>query len=225
MIAGTLTCSEPTTLLRTGDSAWWFEGDKANYHLLSVEKVFGMSRSIVELFARVSNFLNRHRPKHHRRHSFGNADVVQGHLTPRPSRASTPVPTLTGLREAPPPSSSPLAPLHSEAYALLREVSSWQTDAEDATNELLSHPRVEYGNKAHKCALIILLLREAFNIPAYDLRVQKCVQMTLSAAVEASVDFVMSVDLIWPVIIAACQCTKQEMSMRALTITALEGFQ
>ncbi|KAG8860871.1 hypothetical protein FRB96_003605 [Tulasnella sp. 330] len=221
----TLTCSDPTTLLRTGDSTWWFEGDKSNYHLLSVEKVFGMSRSIVELFARVSNFLNRHRPKHHRRLSFGNADIVQGHLTPRPSRASTPVPTLSGLQEVPPEPSSPLAPLHIEAYALLREVSSWHTAAEDATNELLSHPRVEYGNKAHKCALIILLLREAFNIPAYDLRVQKCVQMTLSAAVEASVNFVMSVDLIWPVIIAGCQCTRQEMEMRALTINALEGFQ
>lgn len=223
-VTGSLTSGEPTTLLTPGDSAWWFEGDRMNYHLLSIEKVFGMSRSIVELFARVSNFLNRHLPRRERGYSRGNVEVVQGHLTPRASRASTPVPSLSSLRESPPPANSPLAPLHAEACALLREVGSWQGSANDPSSLLLTHPRVQYGNKAHKCALIILLLREAFNIPPNDGRVQRCVSMALSAAVAASGDFVMSVDLTWPVIIAGCQCTNQQMPMRSLTVTALEGF-
>lgn len=222
-----MTSDQETTLLRPGDSAWWFEGDKANYHLLSVEKVFGMSRSIVELFARTSNFLNRHRTRQAQRDGaavIGNIDVVQGHPTPRPSRASTPVPALTGLRETPPPPTSPLAPLHAEAYALLRDVEMWQSGDSDPASEILRHPRVEYGNYAHQSAMIILLLREAFNIPPHDVRVQNCVSMTLSAAVKASANFAMSVDLTWPVIIAGCQCTSEEQTMRIWTLSVLEGF-
>lgn len=174
-----------------------------------------MSRSIVELFARVSAFLNRHRHPPESRKFFS---TIEGHITPNNSRPSTPTPSLSSLTEAPPPPGSPLAGLHAEACGLLREVESWQ----DPMMPLASmHPRVKYGNYAHKSALLILLLREAFNLPASDSRVQKCVELTLLAAVKASADFVMSVDLTWPVIIAGCQCSG---NARVLTMQALEGF-
>lgn len=173
-----------------------------------------MSRSIVELFARISSFINRHRHP-----PISSAMVTaEGHLTPNPSRPNTATPSLSSLSEAPPPPGSPLAPLHAEACALLREVENW---TDNMTPFASMHPRVKYGNYAHKSALLILLLRECFNLPPHDARVQKCAELTLLAAVKASADFVMSVDLTWPVIIAGCQCTGM---LRQVTMKALEGF-
>ncbi|KAG8905148.1 hypothetical protein FRB99_000614 [Tulasnella sp. 403] len=211
----TLTSGEQPSLLRPGDSAWWFQGDTSNYHLFSVEKMFGMSRSIVELFARVSGFLNRHR------HPPPSSNVlnVQGHMTPNSSRPCTPTPSLSQLSEAPPSPGSPLAPLHAEALALLKEVETW-TDTTLSFTAM--HPRIKFGNLAHKSALLILLLREAFNLPVLDPRVQKCVEVTLAAALRASADFAMSVDLTWPVVIAGCQCV--DGALRTQTVGALEGF-
>lgn len=212
---GTLTSGKQPALLRPGETAWWFEGDQNNYHLYSVENKFGMSRSIVELFARVSSFLNRHR---HPPEKSSNIVTVEGNPTPNPSRPGTPTPSLSSLRESPPPPGSPLSSLHAEACSLLREVEAWN-DGPIPVDQM--HPRVKFGNYALKSALLILLLREAFNLGPNDPRVQKCAEMTLLAALKASADFAMSVDLTWPVIIAGCQCSGP---FRALTIRALEGF-
>lgn len=211
----TLTSGEQPALLRPGETAWWFEGDQNNYHLYSVENKFGMSRSIVELFARVSSFLNRHR---HPPEKSSGIVTVEGNPTPNPSRPSTPTPSLSSLRGSPPPQGSPLMSLHAEACALLREVEAWN-DGPIPVDQM--HPRVKFGNYALKSALLILLLREAFNLGPNDPRVQKCAEMTLLAALKASADFEMSVDLTWPVIIAGCQCSGRS---RALTVKALEGF-
>ncbi|KAG8988346.1 hypothetical protein FRB90_002814 [Tulasnella sp. 427] len=211
----TLTSGQQPALLRPGETAWWFEGDQNNYHLYSVENKFGMSRSIVELFARVSSFLNRHRHPPERPSVIVTAE---GNPTPNSSRPSTPTPSLSSLTESPPPPGSPLSTLHAEACALLREVEAWN-DGPTPVDQM--HPRVKFGNYALKSALLILMLREAFNLSPNDPRVQKCAEMTLLAALKASADFAMSVDLTWPVIIAGCQCFGP---LRAYTIRALEGF-
>ncbi|KAG8912559.1 hypothetical protein FRC00_004257, partial [Tulasnella sp. 408] len=211
----TLTSGEQPGLLRPGETKWWFEGDQNNYHLYSVENKFGMSRSIVELFARVSSFLNRHR---HSPEKSSGIETVEGNSTPDLRRPGTPTPSLSSLRESPPPPGSPLCSLHAEGCSLLREVEAWN-DGHIPVNQM--HPRVKFGNYALKSALLILLLREAFNLGPNDPRVQKCVEMTLLAALKASADFTMSVDLTWPVIIAGCQCSGP---FRDLTVRALEGF-
>jgi hypothetical protein len=180
---GTLTSGEEPLLLKPGDTAWWFEKDGSNYHLFSVEKCFGMSRGIIELFARVSAFLNRHgslSPSH---------SVVHGHPTPVSTRSTTPSISLSLLGEKPPSPDSPLAPIHAEATSLFHEVENWRD-----TRAPILHARIEHGSEAHRCALLVLMMREAFNIPAWDPRVQQCAEMTLAACYRASANFTMSVE-------------------------------
>ncbi|KAF8750629.1 Fungal specific transcription factor domain [Rhizoctonia solani] len=61
-VCGSFTSNEPPQLLGPGNSDWWLshEADIDNYHSYSVENVFGMSRRIVELMARVSTLVIRH---------------------------------------------------------------------------------------------------------------------------------------------------------------------
>ena len=222
-----MTSGEEPTLLKPGDTAWWFEEDGSNYHLFSVEKVFGMSRSIVELFARVSAFLNRYRRRS------PSLSVIHGHPTPSNTRSTSPDISLALIREDPPPPTSPLAPLHAEASALFGEIENWRDYRTPAI-----HPRVEHGSEAHRCALLVLMMREAFNLPAHDRRVQQCAELTMNACYMASANFSMSVEwvvisfmpftpdwgwfsLTWPVIIAGCQAFGP---LRASVVSALEGF-
>ncbi|KAG8928475.1 hypothetical protein FRC02_006871 [Tulasnella sp. 418] len=211
----TLTSGEEPTLLHPSNSLWWFEGDKSNYHLFSVEKVFGMSRSIVEVFSRVLTFLNRNRYRPTR--AYGTLQS-QGNPTPVSSRPSTPSLSLSALTVLPPPPESPLAPLHQEASSLLLELESGNGIAIPTA----IHPRVEYGNEAHRHAMIILLLREAFNIPASDPRVQKSAEQILRVCGAAVDRFGMGVDLTWPVIIAGCQVSLARY--RSMTATILAAF-
>ncbi|QRW25055.1 Fungal specific transcription factor domain [Rhizoctonia solani] len=61
-VRSSFTSNEPPQLLGPGNSDWWLshEADIDNYHSYSVENVFGMSRRIVELMARVSTLVIRH---------------------------------------------------------------------------------------------------------------------------------------------------------------------
>ena len=209
--AGTLTSGEQPALIRPNDWHWWHEGDNSNYHAFSVENMFGMSRSIVSLFSRVSAFLNRHSGRSWN----GTLHTVDGHPTPDPTRSPTPTPSLADISPNAPHPSSPHSALYLEARSLLREVETW-TDPPSSP-----HPRIKWGNGAHQWAMMILLLREAFNLRHDDPRVQQCAKLTLWATVKASDHFKMSVDLTWPVIIAGSQCMGQQ---RAASYCVLEGF-
>jgi len=59
-VCGSFTSNEPPQLLGPGNSDWWLLEDADNYHSYSVENVFGMSRRMVELMARVSTLVIRH---------------------------------------------------------------------------------------------------------------------------------------------------------------------
>ncbi|KAG8750514.1 hypothetical protein FRC12_012847 [Ceratobasidium sp. 428] len=95
-VCGSFTSNEPPQLLGPGNSDWWLSEDSDNYHSYSIENVFGMSRRMVELMARVSTLVIRHT------HCLGSISEV---------------PLDSTL--------SPAAAVGEEAQRLYREVENW----------------------------------------------------------------------------------------------------
>lgn len=56
---GCLTTSEEPMLLSDRWESWWFESSRSTYEEHSVEKQFGMSRTMVHLFSRLTRLLSR----------------------------------------------------------------------------------------------------------------------------------------------------------------------
>lgn len=53
LIKASFTSGEPPSLLGRGKSEWWFEGDTHSYHRYSIEQLYGMSRGMIDMIARV----------------------------------------------------------------------------------------------------------------------------------------------------------------------------
>ncbi|KZT52098.1 hypothetical protein CALCODRAFT_502684 [Calocera cornea HHB12733] len=193
---GSLTTGEPPTILAPGSEDWWFDGDKSSYHLFSVEKVFGMSRAMIELVARVSCLAAR--ANKHRRKIVELEEAEDGRSPQEQEEYE---------RQA----------IESEAMALYEEAKTW-------TNAALKHrlhPRVEYGNTAHRQAMQVILLRDVLRVDRKDPRVQEAVQSILKICTDSAKRLGMGVDLTWPVIVAGCQVEKED---RDKVLKAFESF-
>ncbi|CAG7853875.1 SubName: Full=Uncharacterized protein {ECO:0000313/EMBL:CCA67948.1} [Serendipita indica DSM 11827] len=95
---------------------------------------------------------------------------------------------------------SSLRAFFKDAKALYAEIESW----EDPIGHENREARVLVGNKTHKLALMIIMLRDVFHVSRMDPRVQAFAASILDLCLESSQQN-MGVDLTWPVIIAGCQ--------------------
>lgn len=96
--------------------------------------------------------------------------------------------------------------LEAEADSLMAELKVWDESAKFSP----WHQRTAYGNAAHRHALTIRLIRDVFNCPASDRRVQAAAKAVLELAVEAVSTFGNVVWLAWPVVLAACQLSRTD---------------
>jgi len=191
-VFGSLTSGEPPYLLGPGNTKWWFSGNEISYHTLSIENVFGMSRSMIELIARVSAFVTRSTK------SLAQIQIAE-------DESNNPDDETTTLD------------LQKEAEALYAEIEGW-TDAE-VPQDL--QRRVANGNSAHQNAMKIVMLRDVFDVPRQDERVQTASDAIIARCFESTKGMGMAVDLTWPVIIAGCQVSGEQ---RAWVAATFEGF-
>lgn len=235
-VFGSLTTGQEPTYLGNDNSDWWLDGDDWSYHKYSVEKVFAMSRTCLNLVGKVSSLLSRLR-------------FVEGagEFTERPPDANN-VP-VTAFN------------IHAEATALLRnleeEASSEAAhaprfldvgadegtstggmsgnfgggglggadDAQVPPNALPDYPqttaqRIEHGTQAHMQAFQIVLLRLVFHVDRHDQRVQSLANQIIKRC-HISATMRMPIDLTWPAIIAACELDPRS---RGMVGEIFEGF-
>lgn len=170
---GCLTTSEEPLLLSDRWESWWFESSRSTYEEHSVEKQFGMSRTMVHLFSRLTRLLSRTK--------YSSLDFTEADNQYEAGANSTPKVTTE--------------PLILEARKLNDDVDAW---IESLTVASLEHERVQVGNRAYAHAMKvstwhslsmemesvmmqgrgwlisqILLLRNVFDIPRLDPRVQQ----------------------------------------------------
>lgn len=178
------------------DAAAWSATDE---EWESVERGFGVSRTLVDLIAKTSTLVAH----------------VRGSQAESPAAASGDRPGSRGSiggagtgdkaegKEGP---SGGEESLEAEADSLMAELKVWDESAKFSP----WHQRTAYGNAAHRHALTIRLIRDVFNCPASDRRVQAAAKVVLELAVEAVSTFGSVVWLAWPVVLAGCQLARTD---------------
>lgn len=185
------------------DAAAWSATDE---EWESVERGFGVSRTLVDLIAKTSTLVAHVRggqaesPTAERPGSRGSAAGagagVGSGVAERPDGAKDGAQGGGGGEES----------LEAEADSLMAELKVWDESAKFSP----WHQRTAYGNAAHRHALTIRLIRDVFNCPASDRRVQAAAKAVLELAVEAVSTFGSVVWLAWPVVLAGCQLARTD---------------
>lgn len=217
---GCLTMGEEPELISDRDS-WWFESSGSTFEEHSVETQFGMSRVMVHLFSRTARLLARAAKT-------GTGFLPEGSPTNKLSADSVlhVDSSGSGLLPAsvmpyvyvPSEDSNEPAGLASEAARLSRDIDMW---IESLAFSSVEHERVQVGNRAYAHAMKILLLRMVYGRSRDDSSVQAAAQEVLQHCSISTAALGMSIDLMWPAVIAGC-CV--EGSARQWLLTLLEGF-
>ncbi|WOO77041.1 putative transcriptional regulatory protein [Vanrija pseudolonga] len=217
---GCLTMGEEPELISDRDS-WWFESSGSTFEEHSVETQFGMSRVMVHLFSRTARLLARAAKT-------GTGFLPEGSPTNKLSADSVlhVDSSGSGLLPAsvmpyvyvPSEDSNEPAGLASEAARLSRDIDMW---IESLAFSSVEHERVQVGNRAYAHAMKILLLRMVYGRSRDDSSVQAAAQEVLQHCSISTAALGMSIDLMWPAVIAGC-CVQG--SARQWLLTLLEGF-
>jgi hypothetical protein len=178
-VFASLTSGEPPSLLGRGKSEWWFDGDKQSYHKYSIEQLYGMSRGMIDMVAKVSGLLSRARPI---------APILPTSLETNDSAD-----IMTEARA-----------LYMELENFTNPCREHGCVIPEAAGQPC-HPRVDNGNESHRMALQVILLRDVFQVSRADPRVQNSSKEVVSLCLQSAKALGMGVDLTWPVIIAGCQ--------------------
>ncbi|EIW69623.1 hypothetical protein TREMEDRAFT_68786 [Tremella mesenterica DSM 1558] len=231
---GCLTTGTEPSLISDQWEPWWFETGGSTYEEHSVEKQFGMSRMMVQLFARITRLLARVTrsttiiteadPL-----ALSSPHTALGPSPISPSESSSAVSAILESTSSIPIAITPSAlslmafggidPLVVEARQLKNDVDAWIESLKLTT---LEHERVQVGNRAYAHAMKILLLRNVFKYPREDARVQDAAVEVLRHCSTSTALLGMSIDLTWPAIIAGCCVTLPDQ--RQWLLTLLEGF-
>lgn len=180
------------------DAAAWSATDE---EWESVERGFGVSRTLVDLIAKTSTLVAHVRGSQAESPAERPGSRGSGAAGP-PGSAGGDKPegakegTAGGGEES----------LEAEADSLMAELKVWDESAKFSS----WHQRTAYGNAAHRHALTIRLIRDVFNCPASDRRVQAAAKAVLELAVEAVSTFGSVVWLAWPVVLAGCQLARTD---------------
>ncbi|RSH78322.1 uncharacterized protein EHS24_002041 [Apiotrichum porosum] len=235
---GCLTLGQEPELISESEN-WWFEKSSSTYDEHSVETLFGMSKVMVHLFSRISRLLARvakqgryleEPPKTTTRSAnigpegFIHIDSSSTGLLPAnvlPNIFQSPTGTA-----APPQASrvgSPLddGALHTEAANLNTDIDAWIQSLQNTQVVPVEHERVQVGNKAYASTMKILLLRMAYGRRRGDPEVQEAAQEVLQHCSVSTAALGMSIDLMWPAVIAGCEV---DGGSRQWLLTLLEGF-
>ncbi|KAL1413546.1 hypothetical protein Q8F55_001320 [Vanrija albida] len=217
---GSLTTGDEPELISDSDS-WWFESSGSTFEEHSVETQFGMSRVMVHLFSRTARLLARAAKT-------GTGFLPEGSSTNKLSADSVlhVDSSGSGLLPAsvmpyvyvPSEDSNEAQGLASEAARLSRDIDSW---IESLAFSTVEHERVQVGNRAYAHCMKILLLRMVYGRARDDSSVQAAAQEVLQHCSISTAALGMSIDLMWPAVIAGC-CV--EGSARQWLLTLLEGF-
>lgn len=222
-----------------------------NFEHYSVENQFGMSKVIVHLLNGVARLLARIEkynrgeplPELSASHSTSPSNPMVSSVTMptgflfdsgpssvSSSTASSQTPLLTPL-ERPgfhrSESSSSVSPgtghtkeLARTAKALLGDVNLWIDNLTNSPNEI--HERVQVGNQAYAYTMKILILTMAFGISKDSPIVQEAAEQVLQNCSFSTAALGMSLDLMWPAIVAG-SCFAPGNSRQWL-LTLFEGF-
>lgn len=116
------------------------------------------------------------------------------------------------------------AALAAEAANLYDDVSVWDQSLKNASASGATsgeHERVQVGNKAYASAMRILLFRKVYGRSRDDADVQAAAQEVLQHCSVSTAALGMSIDLMWPAVIAGCEV---DGGARQWLLTLLEGF-
>lgn len=202
-VFGCLTTGVAPTFLNTGFSPWWFEVEgwsAADDEWESVERMFGISRAMVDLMARVCTVVAKKRL-----HSFhlretpilpsGSAQIVQDVIRVGHSHDSI--------------EDEEHATLEVIANDLLEEIEVWKS----TSHFRRAHPRVQYGNHAHLHAMKIHLLKNGFDVQQEE-RIHEASRTILELCTETVAMFGRVVWMTWPVLMAGLHLPAHEIQHR-----------
>ncbi|XAO25588.1 hypothetical protein I312_104416 [Cryptococcus bacillisporus CA1280] len=199
-VFGCMTTELAPSILQDAFTPWFFEAEswsRTDVEWESVERMFGISRGMVDMIARVCTLIAAVRTRG--RPIFMDPDDSPS-LLPTNLNSSAPPDNLTGLQLA--------------AQNLIAEIRVW----DEAENFTPLHPRTQYGNLAYRHAIKIRMLRKVYDVPSDDERVASSAESIIELAAEMLALYGKITWLTWPIVIAGFEIPRGHPSRR----TALE---
>ncbi|KDQ21416.1 hypothetical protein BOTBODRAFT_25855 [Botryobasidium botryosum FD-172 SS1] len=200
-------------LLPPDDHSWWIvEPDEPTFHRWVVEKLFGLSREMLVLLAKVASLcarLSRVRRTETETLTpfagFGDDGVLSPTASSNPNPDSN-VAVQAGALEVYNELGSWISPsrrkgITPDAHHGV-ETNSVELEMSRHFQTLKCTQRVQTGNEAYRIAMQVLLLCDVLNVSPSDTHVQTKCKSVLTSCLDCAQNFGMSVGLIWPVIIA-----------------------
>ncbi|WVO13880.1 hypothetical protein L204_101503 [Cryptococcus depauperatus] len=204
-VFGCMTTELAPSILRDAFTPWFFEAErwsKTDVEWESIERMFGISRGMVDMIARACTLIAAVRA--HGKPLFGDPDG---------SPDASPVQTTQSL-----PSNS-LDDVQTAAQNLMAEIRVW--DETESFTPL--HPRTQYGNLAYKHAIKIRMLRKVYNVPSDDERVACSANCIIELAAEMLALYGKITWLTWPIVIAGFEIPRGHPS-RETALQMLGAF-
>ncbi|RSH82661.1 uncharacterized protein EHS24_007655 [Apiotrichum porosum] len=207
-VFGCMTTELAPSILRDAFTPWFFEAEtwsRTENEWESIERMFGMSRGMVDLIARAGYLLNEHLTA---------APQMASLLLRLPARVTARLPQSEEATPAP-EEEKPKAPvdersersqLEEQANGLLAELKVW----DNACNFTPFHPRTQYGNIAYRHATKIRLLRIVFGVSSNDPRIDSAARAIIELAKEMLSQYGRIVWLTWPLVIAGFHIPKDD---------------
>ncbi|EAL20880.1 hypothetical protein CNBE2410 [Cryptococcus deneoformans B-3501A] len=183
-VFGCMTTELAPSILQDAFTPWFFEAEswsRTDVEWESVERMFGISRGMVDMIARVCTLIAAVRTRG--RPIFMDPDDSPS-LLPTDPNPSAPPSNLTELQLA--------------AQNLMAEIRVW----DEAENFTPLHPRTQYGNLAYRHAIKIRMLRKVYDVPSDDERVASSAESIIELAAEMLAFYGKITWLTWPIVIA-----------------------
>ncbi|TYJ57772.1 hypothetical protein B9479_001382 [Cryptococcus floricola] len=196
-VFGCMTTELAPSILQDAFSPWFFTAQtwsRTDLEWESVERMFGISRGMVDLIARSCGLIAAVR-------ALGKPLFSDNDPSPpaSPTRSSQPLP----------PNS--LSELQRAARGLMAEIQVW----DEAGNFTPLHPRTQYGNLAYRHAIKIRLLRKVYGVASDDELVMNSVESIIELAAEMLAFYGKITWLTWPIVIAGFEIPRGHPSRRA----------
>ncbi|KAK4686084.1 hypothetical protein P7C73_g4049, partial [Tremellales sp. Uapishka_1] len=244
-VFGCMSTEMAPRILKDAFTPWFFEAEgwsRGDDEWESVERMFGMSRGMVDIIARSCSLISQvcHTNYHiyeHQDASYSPLDCVTPTTNPSASfhlrlperiaaRLSVPTYEPSSLRstaEYPAPLAEHLDP------DLDPEHESERAELEDTANDLMAelkiwdqasnftpiHPRTQYGDHCYRLATRIRLLRNVFRVSSTDHRVISAADAIMELAKEMLAQYGRIVWLTWPILVAGFHIPKDDPARRA----------
>ncbi|KAK8849547.1 hypothetical protein IAR55_004882 [Kwoniella newhampshirensis] len=201
-VFGCMTTELAPTILQDAFTPWFFESEswsKSDLEWESVERMFGISRGMVDMIARACTLISAVRS--------------QGKPLREPSESDDPDSPDNSLADR------AQANLKAAAQNLTAEIQVW----DEAENFTPLHPRTQYGNHSYRHAIKIRLLKKVYNVPSDDERVVKSSMAIIELAGEMLALYGKITWLTWPILIAGFEIPPNHPS-RLMALGMLGAF-